>query len=228
MLLHVPDVLSAMQVALFRERLAHASWADGAITAGHQSVQVKRNAQLPEDEPIARELRAVVLEALGRSPTFLAAALPRRIFPPLFNRYGEGASFGAHVDNAVRYPRAGESREPVRTDLSVTLFLSAPDEYDGGELLIENSFGTHRVKLPAGDLLLYPATSLHQVTAITRGERVASFFWVQSLIRSDAQRRVLFDLDTSIQQLSAQLPGNPELVRLTGVYHNLLREWSDV
>jgi PKHD-type hydroxylase len=228
MLLHVPEVLNATQVAFFRERLAHAQWADGAITAGHQSAQVKRNAQLPEDEPIARELRALVLEALGRSPTFLAGALPRRIFPPLFNRYGEGAGFGAHVDNAVRYPRAGDSREPVRTDLSGTLFLSAPGEYDGGELLIEDSFGTHRVKLPAGDLLLYPASSLHQVTPITRGVREASFFWVQSLIRSDAQRRMLFDLDTSIQNLSMQVPGNPELVRLTGIYHNLLREWSDV
>lgn len=227
-MLQVPDVLSAAELAHCRARLAGATWNDGAITAGHQSVKVKRNAQLAESDPLAQELRAVVLGALGRSPTFLAGALPRRIFPPLFNRYGVGAAFGAHVDNAIRYPRTADNGEPVRTDLSVTLFLSEPAEYDGGELVIEDSFGSHSAKLPAGELLLYPSSSVHHVTEVTRGERVAAFFWVQSLIRAESQRRLLFDLDTSIQQLGAQLPESAEIVRLAGVYHNLLREWSDV
>jgi len=226
-MLHVPDVLNADEIAHCRVLLKNAAWVDGAITAGHQSVKVKRNAQLPETDPVAQELRAMVLAALGRSPTFLASALPRRIFPPLFNRYGVGAGFGAHVDNAIRYPRS-DNGEPVRTDLSVTLFLSEPDEYDGGELVIEDSFGSHAAKLPAGDLLLYPASSLHRVTDVTRGERVAAFFWVQSLIRSESQRRLLFELDTAIQQLGVQWADSAEIVRLTGVYHNLLREWSDV
>jgi PKHD-type hydroxylase len=228
MLLHVPEVLNRAEIAHCRSVLDNAAWVDGAITAGHQSAKVKRNAQLPENDPAAQEVRAVVLAALGRSPTFLAGALPRRIFPPLFNRYGVGAAFGAHVDNAIRYPRSADNGEPVRTDLSITLFLSEPDEYDGGELVIEDSFGSHSAKLPAGDLLLYPSSSLHYVTRVGRGERVAAFFWVQSLVRSEAQRRMLFELDTAIQQLGAQLPDSPEIVRLTGVYHNLLREWSDV
>ncbi len=165
--------------------------------------------------------------ALGRNPTFFAGALPRRIYPPLFNCYGGGQSFGWHVDNAIRYDRRMEPADPVRTDLSATLFLSEPDSYDGGELDIEDTYGTHSVKLPAGDLVLYPGSSLHQVRPVTRGARVASFFWIQSFVRTDAQRRLLFDLDVAIQQLTTKLPDAAELVQLTGVYHNLLREWSD-
>jgi PKHD-type hydroxylase len=165
---------------------------------------------------------------LQRHPLFVAAALPLRVFPPLFNRYEGGESFGTHVDNAVRYDRSADPPQPLRTDLSATLFLSAPDDYDGGELLVEDTFGAHAVKLPAGDLALYPGSSLHEVRPVTRGARVAAFFWIQSLVRSDAQRRMLFDLDVSIQALGARVPDAPELVRLTGVYHNLLREWSDV
>jgi PKHD-type hydroxylase len=228
MLLHVPDVLTPVEVERCRSTLQAAAWQDGRITAGHQSAKAKRNRQLAEDDPRARELGALVLEALGHNPTFFAGALPRRIYPPLFNRYDGGESFGLHVDNAVRYDRSRGETQPLRTDLSATLFLSGPDEYDGGELVIEDSFGTHNVKLPAGDLVLYPGSSLHQVLPVTHGARVASFFWIQSLVRSDAQRCVLFDLDVSIQQLARKLPDAPELIRLTGVYHNLLREWSDV
>jgi PKHD-type hydroxylase len=228
MLLHVPDILSAEQVQRCRSALDAASWADGRATAGHQSAQAKRNLQLPENDPLARELGGMILEALGRSATFFAGALPRRIYPPLFNRYEGGHGFGFHVDNAVRYDRSHAVAQPVRTDLSATLFLSAPDEYDGGDLVIEDSFGTHNVKLPAGDLVLYPGSSLHQVLPVARGARVAAFFWIQSLVRSESQRRMLFQLDVAIQQLTQKLPDTPELVQLTGVYHNLLREWSDV
>lgn len=228
MLLHVANVLPPEQVSHCRNALQSAEWTDGRVTAGHQSAKAKRNRQLAEDAPLARELGALVLDALGSNPTFFAGALPRRIYPPLFNRYEGGESFGFHVDNAVRYDRSRGEAQPLRTDLSATLFLSEPDEYDGGELVIEDSFGTHNVKLPAGDLVLYPGSSLHQVTPVTRGARVAAFFWIQSLVRSDAHRRMLFDLDVSIQQLTQKLPDAPEIVRLTGVYHNLLREWSDV
>ncbi len=228
MLLHVTQVLSPEEVARCRQRLDAADWADGRITAGYQSAKAKHNLQLPDDHPAARELGALILERLQRHPTFMAGALPRRIFPPLFNCYREGQSFGFHVDNAVRYPRTGDDRGPLRTDLSATLFLSHPDDYDGGELMIEDSFGTHSVKLPAGDLILYPASSLHQVTPITRGERVASFFWIQSLVRDEGERRLLFDLDVSIQSLTQQHAEHPALVSLVGVYHNLLRRWSEV
>ena len=228
MLLHVQTVLDAAQLAHCRARLAQAQWADGRITAGHQSAQAKHNRQLPEHDPVARELGALVLDALGRNPTFFAGALPRRIYPPLFNRYEGGQSFGFHVDNAIRYDRAAQPAEPVRTDLSATLFLCDPGEYDGGELVVEDSYRTHAVKLPAGDLVLYPGTSLHKVEPVTRGARMAAFFWVQSFVRSQTQRRTLFDLDVAIQSLTAKLPAAPELVQLTGVYHNLLREWSDV
>jgi PKHD-type hydroxylase len=228
MLLHVANVLDAEQLQRCRTALQSAAWKDGRITAGHQSAKAKHNLQLAEDDPTARELGALVLAALGRHPTFFAGALPRRIFPPLFNRYEGGQAFGPHVDNAIRYDRSGATAQPLRTDLSATLFLSDPDEYDGGELFIEDSFGAHEVKLPAGDLVLYPGRSVHQVRSITRGARVAAFFWIQSLVRSDAQRRLLFDLDVSIQQLTQKLPDAPALVQLTGVYHNLLREWSDV
>lgn len=222
MLLSIPDILTADQAARFRERLAGADWADGRVTAGHQSARAKDNAQLPESSAVARELGDAVVDAVGRSATFFAAALPKRIFPPLFNRYAGGQSFGYHVDNAIRYDRGA----PVRTDLSATLFLSEPDSYDGGELEIEDTFGTQRIKLQAGALVLYPGTSLHKVLPVTRGERLASFFWIQSLVREDAQRRLAFELDVAIRRLTQDVPEHPALVQLTGVYHNLLRRWS--
>ncbi|UNK50691.1 Fe2+-dependent dioxygenase [Lysobacter sp. S4-A87] len=227
MLLQVPQVLTAEQVTHCRARLAQAGWADGRVTAGYQSAQAKDNAQLPENDPIARELGALVLEALSRNSTFFSAALPQRVYPPLFNRYSGGQSFGFHVDNAVRYDRSGGGAEPIRTDLSATLFLSAPEDYDGGELIIEDTYGVQNVKLQAGDLVLYPGTSLHKVTPVTRGERIASFFWIQSLLREDAQRRLMFDLDVSIRRLTQDVPDHPALVQLTGVYHNLLRRWAE-
>lgn len=228
MLLPIPDVLTADQVRACRARLDAADWVDGKVTAGYQSAVAKDNAQLPEDSPVSAELRALVLDALARSATFFSAALPRRIYPPLFNRYSGGQSFGMHVDNAVRYDRSRGGAEPVRTDLSATLFLSDPDDYDGGELVIEDTFGTHAVKLPAGHLVLYPGTSLHRVTPVTRGARVASFFWIQSMVRDDAQRRLMFELDVATRTLTRDAPGNPALVQLTGVYHNLLRQWTEV
>jgi PKHD-type hydroxylase len=228
MLLHVAGVLDAKEVAHCRARLSAASWVDGRITAGSQSSAVKHNRQLSEDDPAAIELGALVRRALARSMTFFAGALPRRVYPPLFNRYEGGESFGFHIDNAIRYDRSQGGADPVRTDLSATLFLSEPDEYDGGELVVEDAFGTHNVKLPAGDLVLYPGTSVHKVLPVTRGARIASFFWIQSLVRSESHRRLLFELDVAIQQLTRTVPEAPELVRLTGVYHNLLREWSDV
>jgi PKHD-type hydroxylase len=226
MLLHVTQVLTPAEVAQCREKLAAAQWLDGKVTAGYQSAKAKQNLQLADDHLFARELGALILERLQRHPLFMAGALPLRIFPPLFNCYREGQSFGFHVDNAVRYPRTGEDRSPLRTDLSATLFLNAPEDYDGGELVIEDSFGTHSVKLPAGDLILYPASSLHQVLPISRGERLASFFWIQSLVRDEGQRRLLFDLDVSIQSLTQQHAEHPALIQLVGVYHNLLRRWS--
>ena len=227
MLMHIPDILTPEQVSHVRERLDTAPWADGRVTAGYQSSKAKDNAQLPEDSLEARELGALVLDALARNSTFFSAALPRRIYPPLFNRYAGGQSFGFHVDNAVRYDRSRGGADPIRTDLSATLFLSAPDEYDGGELIIEDTYGTQQIKLPAGHLVLYPGTSLHQVTPVTRGARIASFFWIQSMLREDAQRRLMFDLDVSIRTLTRDVPEHPSLVQLTGVYHNLLRRWSD-
>ena len=227
MLLQVPQVLTAEQVAHCRERLAQAAWADGRVTAGYQSAKAKDNAQLPETDPVARELGQLILDALARNPTFFSAALPQRIYPPLFNRYSGGQSFGFHVDNAIRYDRSRGGADAIRTDVSATLFLSAPEEYDGGELIIEDTYGTQQVKLAAGDMVLYPGTSLHKVTPVTRGERVASFFWIQSLLREDAQRRLMFELDVSIRRLTQDVPEHPALVQLTGVYHNLLRRWSD-
>ena len=227
MLLHVANVLTPEEVAHCRRRLDTADWLDGRLTAGYQSAKAKHNLQLADDSPVARELGALILDKLQRHPTFVAGALPRRIFPPLFNCYREGQAFGFHVDNAVRYPRTGEDRSPLRTDLSATLFLNDPDDYDGGDLVVEDSFGTHSVKLPAGDLILYPASSLHQVQPITRGERIASFFWIQSLVRDEGERRLLFDLDLAIQNLTPVQPEHPALVSLVGVYHNLLRRWSE-
>ena len=228
MLVHVPEVLNVNELAKCRERLAKAEWEDGRLTAGYQSAQVKNNGQLAEEDPLAIELGALILNALSRNTTFFAAALPRTIFPPLFNRYTGGERFGMHIDNAIRYDRRQQPALPIRTDLSATLFFADPAEYDGGELVIEDSYGSHSVKLPAGDLILYPGSSLHQVTPVTRGARIASFFWLQSLVRSDAHRRQLFELDVAIQSLTVRVPDAPELVSLTGVYHNLLRAWSDV
>lgn len=201
-------------------------WVDGRATAGHQGAQVKRNQQIAEESAIARELGGAILAALERNPLFISAALPSRVYPPLFNRYEGGMHFGSHVDGAVRVMPGSGMR--MRTDLSATLFLSAPEEYDGGELLVEDSYGTHSVKLAAGDLALYPATSLHKVNPVTRGARIASFFWVQSMIRDDAQRTLLFDLDMAIVRLTRDAAGHEALVSLTGSYHNLLRMWAEV
>jgi PKHD-type hydroxylase len=225
MLLHLPGVLSADEAARMRARLDAAPWTDGRATAGHQSAQEKRNEQLPEACDAAREMGAAVLAALQKNALFFAAALPKRVYPPLFNRYRGGMDFGSHVDNAIRFhPPSGER---FRTDVSATLFLAPPEDYDGGELDVEDTYGVQRAKLPAGDLLLYPATSRHRVMPVTRGARVASFFWVESMVRSDAQRALLFDLDVSIQQLTREAPGQAALVTLTACYHNLLRMWAD-
>ena len=226
MLLDIPNVLTADQVAATRQTLDQAEWVDGRVTAGHQSSRAKRNLQLPEDHPAARQLGDAILAALQRHPLFISAALPLRVFPPLFNRYEGGGSFGSHVDNAIRQVSGTPHR--IRTDLSATLFFSGPDEYDGGELLVEDTYGVHSVKLPAGNMVLYPSTSLHSVRPVTRGARIAAFFWIQSMIRDDGQRTLLFDLDTAIQRLNQDHPDHPASVQLTGVYHNLLRRWADV
>jgi PKHD-type hydroxylase len=226
MLLQIPDVLTAAQVADARRMLDQAEWVDGRITAGHQSARAKHNMQLPEGHPVAEQVGDVILTALQRNPLFVAAALPLRVFPPLFNRYEGGQSFGNHVDNAIRQISGTGHR--IRTDLSATLFLSAPEDYDGGELLVEDTYGVHSVKLPAGHLVLYPSTSLHRVQPITRGARVASFFWIQSMVRDDAERTLLFDLDVAIQRVSQDVPDHPSAVQLTNVYHNLLRRWAEM
>ncbi len=226
MLLHVPDVLTRDQVAHGRRLLEQAEWVDGRVTAGAQSSRTKRNLQLPEDSPAARELGDMILPALQRSPLFMSAALPLKVYPPMFNRYSGGHAFGSHVDNAIRQVPGTPHR--VRTDLSATLFFAAPEEYDGGELVVEDTYGAHKVRLPAGHLVLYPSTSLHHVTPVTRGERLAAFFWIQSLIRDDGQRTLLFDMDTAIQKLARDAPDHPSTVQLTGVYHNLLRQWAEL
>jgi PKHD-type hydroxylase len=224
MLLAIPDVLGPEDVRYFRDRLERAGWTDGDVTAGHQSRGVKNNRQLPESSDEARELGSKVLDALDRSLLFLSAALPARVFPPLFNSYGVGQGFGNHVDNALRQVRGSTMR--VRTDLSATLFLSGPDEYEGGELVVEDTYGTQAIRLPAGHMILYPGTSVHHVAPITRGQRLASFFWVQSLVRDDAQRRILFDLDMAIVRLRQDIGDTDALVSLTNTYHNLLRRWA--
>ncbi len=225
MMLTIPEVLTAEQVRHCRERLAQADWSDGRATAGHMAAQVKQNLQLHEDSPVARELGDLVLQALGRHPLFVSAALPLKVLPPRFNRYEGGGNYGSHIDAAVFSVPGTPHR--VRSDLSVTLFLSEPDEYEGGELTVEDTYGEHSVKLPAGDLVLYPGTSLHHVTPVTRGTRLASFFWVQSLVRDDNQRALMLELDAAIQQLARDTPGHASLNRLTGVYHNLLRQWAE-
>jgi PKHD-type hydroxylase len=226
MLLAIPAVLTSEQLAQARRLLESAEWVDGRVTAGHQSARAKDNMQIPEDHPAARELGEMILNALGQNALFISAALPARVFPPLFNRYQGGQSFGTHVDNAIRQVSGTGHR--IRTDLSATLFFAHPDEYDGGELVIEDTYGTHGVKLPAGHMILYPATSLHHVRPVTRGARVSSFFWIQSLIRDDAKRSLLFDLDVGIQQLNREMPDHPTAVQFTGVYHNLMRLWAEL
>ena len=226
MLLHIPDVLTPDQVDAARQALHSADWVDGRVTAGSQSSRVKHNRQLPEAHPIAERVGDVILTALQRHALFMAAALPLRVFPPLFNRYSGGEAFGNHVDNAVR--QISGSGHRMRTDLSATVFLCAPDDYEGGELLVEDTYGLHSVKLPAGHMVLYPSTSLHRVQPVTRGERVASFFWVQSMVRDDGKRTLLFDMDTAIQRLRHDAPDHPSAVQLTGVYHNLLRRWAEM
>jgi len=225
MLIEIPDVLMPEQVAQSRELLDQAEWVDGRVTAGYQSAQVKRNMQLPETHPAAQQLGEMIHIALQSSSLFMAAALPLRVFPPLFNLYQGGQDFGAHVDNAIRQVNGTSYR--VRTDLSATLFLSQPEEYDGGELLVEDTYGLHRVKLPAGHMVLYPASSLHQVRPVTRGARIASFFWIQSMVRDDGARTLLFDLDMAIQHLRQDVPDHSSTLQLTSVYHNLLRRWAE-
>jgi len=226
MLITIPDVFTAEELAQARAALDAAQWIDGKVTAGYQAQSVKENLQLPEGHPVAVKLGEMVLAALARSPLFLSAALPLKVFPPMFNRYTGGGHFGTHVDTAIR--ALASTGQRIRTDLSATLFFSAPEEYDGGELLVEDTYGMHSVKLPAGHMVLYPASSLHRVTPVTRGARVASFFWIQSMIRMDSDRTLLYDLDTSIQRLAKESPGHPVGVQLTGVYHNLLRRWAEM
>jgi PKHD-type hydroxylase len=225
MLLHIPNLLAPDELAQCLALLAEPPWGDGRVTAGHQSVKVKENLQLPQDCAEARWAGGLILSALERNALFNSAALPRYVFPPLFNKYEQGMAFGAHVDNAIR-PAPGSGRR-IRTDLSATLFLSKPEDYDGGELVIEDTFGTRGVKLPAGDLILYPATSLHRVEPVTRGARVASFFWVQSMVKDDGERRLLFDLDRAVVIIGSGAPDHPALPQLTAVYHNLVRKWGE-
>ena len=223
MLLPIENLLSPEEARTLRAELIAADWADGRITAGHQSARVKRNQQLPQDGELSQRLAARVLERLASHPLFIAAALPHMVFPPLFNAYREGMDFGNHIDNAIR-----GDEDKLRTDISCTLFLSEREDYDGGELVVEDLYGTHAVKLAAGSLVLYPASSLHRVTPVTRGVRFASFFWVQSLVRDPLQRRMLLDLDLAIQGLRRAHGESTELVSLSGLYHNLLRRWADL
>ena len=225
MLLHVPGVFTKDEVATLRSRLDAGPWADGNVTSGHQSATAKVNRQLPEDSAEAREVGALVMQALQANPMFVSAALPHTIFPPLFNAYEGGEHFDVHVDNAIR--QRGAVR--IRSDLSATLFLSEPEDYDGGELVIEEMYGPQTVKLPAGDLVLYPSKSLHRITPVTRGRRVGSFFWIQSLVRDDSDRETLFRLDVAIQRVSAEKgPKDTAVLELTAVYHNLMRRWAEV
>ncbi len=224
--IRIPRILTVDELATCRTRLSAATWTDGRATAGSQSAKVKENLQLPEDGADARDLGQIVIRALERNPIFMAAILPRHVFPPSFNRYEQGMAYGAHVDNAIR--QVGRSPLRLRTDVSATLFLSDPNDYDGGELIVEGTHGAQSVKLPAGDLVVYAATSLHRVAPVTRGARNAAFFWVQSMVKDESERTLLFELDRSIIELNRSLPDNPALVRLTACYHNLLRRWADM
>jgi len=226
MMLHIPQVLSREQVAHLRAALDGADWSDGRATVGPQGAQVKHNRQLPETSPLAAELGAVISAALARNPMYVSAALPLRTVPPLFNSYAGGEHYGAHVDGAVRQVPGGQA--PLRTDLSCTLFLADPEDYDGGELVVADTYGTHEVKLPAGDMILYPSSSVHKVEPVTRGTRVCSFFWVQSMVRDDARRSMLLELDQSIQRLRQRIGDCEEVVALTSHYHNLLRMWAEL
>jgi PKHD-type hydroxylase len=226
MLLDIPEVLNAEQVAHAKELLSATEWVDGRITAGHQSAKTKYNLQVPEDHPTARNLGEMILGTLQQNLLFISAALPLRVFPPLFNRYENNQNFGTHVDNAIR--QVPGTPHQIRTDLSATLFLSSPDEYDGGELTVEDTYGVHNVKLPAGHMVLYPASSLHHVRPVTRGVRLAAFFWIQSMVRDDGERTLLFDLDSAIQRMNRDMPDHPAAVQLVCIYHNLLRRWADV
>ena len=222
MLLHLREVLTEAQVARCPELMERAKWVDGRVTAGHQSAKAKHNLQIAEGTPEAREMGEMIVLALDRNRLFVSAALPQRVFPPLFNRYEPGMNFGAHVDNAIRHVTGTPLR--IRADLSMTLFLTRPD---GGELVVEDTYGAHSVKLPAGDAILYPGTSLHRVNPVTRRIRLASFFWIQSMIRDDAQRTVLFDLDMAINQVAEAIPEHRAVISLTSCYHNLLRGWAE-
>jgi PKHD-type hydroxylase len=226
-LLHIPEVFTKDEVAALRQTLDAGPWTDGNVTSGHQSALAKRNRQLPENSPEALEIGLIVRQALEANPMFVSAALPHTLYPPLFNRYEGGQAFGVHVDNAIR--QQGRSGVRIRSDLSATLFLSEPEDYDGGELTIEDNYGARSVKLPAGDLVLYPSKSLHRVTPVTRGARVSSFMWLQSLVRDDAARETLFQLDVATQRVSLDKgPQDQAVIELTGVYHNLLRRWAEV
>jgi PKHD-type hydroxylase len=225
MLLRIPGVLTVDQIATIRARIDRAQWVDGNVTSGHQSAQAKYNEQLPEESAECREMGEIVLAALARSALFFSAALPRQVYPPLFNRYRGEMGFGNHVDGAMRvHPPTGRR---IRTDISATLFLTPPDDYDGGELVIEDTYGVQSVKLPAGDLVIYPATSVHRVTPITRGARVSSIFWIESMVRDDAKRALLFDMDMALVRIAQDVREHPSLITLTGCYHNLLRAWGD-
>jgi len=226
MLLAIPNVLTPDQLAEARKLLEAAEWVDGKVSAGHQGARVKDNMQLPVESPVARQVGQMILKALTSNPLFVSAALPLHILPPMFNRYSGGQTFGNHVDGSVRVVPGTNHR--LRTDLSCTLFFAGPEEYDGGELIIEDTYGSKSVKLPAGHMILYPSTSLHQVTPVTRGTRLCSFFWLQSMIRDNGQRSLLFDMDVAIQRLGAENATHPSVIQLTGVYHNLLRQWAEM
>jgi len=226
MVITLPDVLTPEQVIESKRLLEQAQWVDGNVTAGHQSAQVKNNVQIPENHPVAKQVGDLIVSRLEKNPAFISAALPSKVFPPLFNAYSGGQSFGVHVDNAIRTIPGTPYR--IRTDLSATLFFNNPEDYEGGELCVEDTYGIKSVKLPAGHMVLYPSTSLHYVTPVTKGTRLCSFFWMQSMIRDDGHRTLLFDLDTTIQQLSREHPESPYAVQLTGIYHNLLRQWAEL
>lgn len=225
MMLKIPDVLTPDQVRQCREALEQAEWADGRLTAGYVAESAKKNLQLPLDHPVGRQVGELILNQLSSNPLFISGALPQRVLPPRFNRYEGGGEYADHIDNAI-FGVPGSSQR-VRSDISATLFLSHPDEYEGGELVVQDSYGSHTVKLPAGHMVVYPGSSLHRVTPVTRGVRLAAFFWIQSLVREDHRRAMLLELDNAIQSVAKSHPGHAALPRLTGVYHNLIREWSD-